>query len=138
MFITTLMFILSKFCHSYNFGQIWSQNLMFSKLTEIWCRGTLLYAYYDFNVYFFKHFVIHTILGKFGPKTWCFPSWLESSICVHYQYFMLIIVENSNFSKLMELHQISMLNFSKYGDFGMKFAPKIWTANFLKNYTSKL
>ena len=33
---------------------IWSQNLKSSKLSEIWYRGTLLYAYYNFNVYFFK------------------------------------------------------------------------------------
>ena len=50
MLITILIFNLPKFCHSYNFGQIWSQNLMFSKLTEIWYKGTLLYADYGFDV----------------------------------------------------------------------------------------
>ena len=30
-------------------------NLKFSKLTEIWYRGTLLYAYYNFYVYFFQN-----------------------------------------------------------------------------------
>ena len=34
-------------------------NMKFSKLTEIWHRGTLLYVYYNFNVYFFKVFVTH-------------------------------------------------------------------------------
>ena len=34
-------------------------NLKFSKLTEIWYRGTLLYVCYDFNVYFFKILSIH-------------------------------------------------------------------------------
>ena len=38
-------------------------NLKFSKLTEIWYRGTLLYAYYEFNVNFFKSLVIHISLG---------------------------------------------------------------------------
>ena len=28
-----------------------SQNLKLFKLTEIWYRGTLLYAYFDFKVY---------------------------------------------------------------------------------------
>ena len=40
-------------------GEIWLQNLKFSKLTEIWYRGTLLYAYDDFNVNFSKIFVTH-------------------------------------------------------------------------------
>ena len=57
-----------NFCQSYFFGQIWSQNLKFSKLTEIWYRGTLSSADYDFDVYFFKRFVIDIIIGKFGPK----------------------------------------------------------------------
>ena len=30
--------------------------------------GTLQYAYYDFNIYFFKVLFIHIVLGKFGPK----------------------------------------------------------------------
>ena len=61
--------------------------------------GTLQYTYYDFNVYFSKSFVIHIILGKYRPKTWCCPNWLESSICVHYWYYMVIVIEISNFSK---------------------------------------
>ena len=42
------------FCQSYLFGQIWSHNQKFYKMTEISYTGILLYAYYDFNVYFFK------------------------------------------------------------------------------------
>ena len=63
------MFIFFKsFVSHIFFCQIWSQNLKFSKLTEIFCRSALLYPYYDSSVYFFKSFVIHVILGKFGPK----------------------------------------------------------------------
>ena len=40
------------FCKSYFFGQIWSQNLKFSTLTEIYL--TLQHAYYDFDIYCFK------------------------------------------------------------------------------------
>ena len=40
----------SKFCHSYNFGETWSQNLMLSELIEIRYRGILLYANYGFDV----------------------------------------------------------------------------------------
>ena len=53
MLITVLMFIFSKFFLIIFFEQIWSQNLKFFKLTEIWYRGRLLYAYFDYNVYFF-------------------------------------------------------------------------------------
>ena len=56
------------FLHSYFLGRIWSQNLKFSKLTEIWYQGTLLYVYNDFNICFCKIFVIHSFLGKFGSN----------------------------------------------------------------------
>ena len=111
MLITILMYIFSNILSFIFVGLIWSQNLKFSKLTKIWYRGTLVYAYYDFNiifsnflsvtsswanfvskpefleidrnlvqgycilytyynfnVYFFKSFVTHIILGKFGPN----------------------------------------------------------------------
>ena len=49
------------------FGQIWSQKLKFSKLTEIWYRGTLLYTYYDFNVYFSNIFVTRVFRANLVP-----------------------------------------------------------------------
>ena len=70
---------------------------------------------------------------KFGLKIWS-SNWLESSICVHYYYYALIVTKSSKFlkfscsryygqtslelvfSKLTELYGISMLNFSKYGE----------------------
>ena len=45
-----------------------SQTMKFSKLPEIWYRGTLLYVYYDFNVYFFKIFAIHIYWANLVPK----------------------------------------------------------------------
>ena len=59
------LFVQSSF-HSFFWGQIWSQNLKFFKLTAIWYRVRLLYAF-GFNFYFFKIFVSHTFLVKFGP-----------------------------------------------------------------------
>ena len=44
--------------------------MQFSKLTETWYKGTLLYAYYDFNIYFSNIFVTHVFLDKFGPIFW--------------------------------------------------------------------
>ena len=57
MLISILMFIFSYFLSVIFFGQIWSQNLKFFKLSEIWYRGRLLYAYFNFDVYFSKIFV---------------------------------------------------------------------------------
>ena len=34
-------------------GQIWSQKLKFSKVTETWYSSTLLYPYFEFDVCFF-------------------------------------------------------------------------------------
>ena len=75
--------------HKVFYAQIWS------KVTEIWYRSTLLYVYHDFNAYFFKSLVIHIILDKFGLKIWCCHNWVQSSICEHYQYYMLIIIKIS-------------------------------------------
>ena len=62
------MFAFQKCLSLKFFGQIWFQNLKIFKLTEFSCRGTLLNAYYHFNVHFFKIFVFDIILGKFGLK----------------------------------------------------------------------
>ena len=37
-------------------------------MIEISYRDTIGHAYYDFNLGFFKIFVIHMNLGKFEPK----------------------------------------------------------------------
>ena len=66
--VSNSMLIFLIFFHSYFLGQIWSQNLKFSKLTEIWYQGTLLHVYHDFDIYFCKIFVIHSFLGKFGSN----------------------------------------------------------------------
>ena len=52
MLIAILMFIFSKIFSSIFFGLIWSQNLKFFILTEIWYRDSLPYTYFDFNVFF--------------------------------------------------------------------------------------
>ena len=65
MLITSLMFIFSNFFSFIFFGQMWSQNLKFSKLTEIRFRGTLLYAYYDL-MFIFPKFLSLLFLGKYG------------------------------------------------------------------------
>ena len=69
MLNAVLMFISSRFFSFMFFGQIWSQNQKFFKLTKIWYRGRSLYAYFDFNVYFFKIFVIHIFWANLVPKS---------------------------------------------------------------------
>ena len=49
-------------------GKFGQKNLKFCKLTEIWYRGTLLYAYHDFNVHFFKILSIHIIWANLVQK----------------------------------------------------------------------
>ena len=96
---------LQNVCHLYFCGLIWSENLKFSKLTEIWYRDILLYTYYDFTAYFFKIFVNHNFLGKFGLKIWSFPNWLKFSAAVHYYMFITILMfifsKVSSFKNLM-------------------------------------
>ena len=62
-----LCFFFQNFCHSYFLGQIWSQNLKFSVLTEIWGKRTFLYACYNFNVYFSQIFVTHIFWTNLVP-----------------------------------------------------------------------
>ena len=67
MLIMILMFIFPKFVSLMFFVQIWF-HLAFFKLTEILCRGALLYAYYNFNVYFSRIFVSHVFWTNSVPK----------------------------------------------------------------------
>ena len=62
--ISNLLFIFPKFCDHYFLGQ----KLKYSKSTKIWYSGTLLYAYFDFNVYFSKIFVIYAFLANLVPQ----------------------------------------------------------------------
>ena len=68
MLIIILMFIFSKFLSVIYFWIDLVPKFKFSRFTEISYRVTLLHAYYDFSVYFFKIFVADIILGKFCPK----------------------------------------------------------------------
>ena len=59
MLFTILIFDFPKFLLLIFFGKIWSHNLEYFKLIEIWLRGRLLYAYFDFNIFFLNIFFIH-------------------------------------------------------------------------------
>ena len=98
MLITNLMFIISKLFSFIFFGLIWSQNLKFFKLIEIWYIGRSLYAYFDFIAYFFKFFVIHIRSGKVGPKIWSYSNLLK--LGAEGDYHMLISTLMFIFSKL--------------------------------------
>ena len=118
MLISILMFIFSKFLLFIIFGQIWSQNPKSSRLTEIWYSLTLLYAYYDFN-FFFQRFC-HSY--NFG-QIW--------KISKYYGQISFHLV----FSILTELHRISMLNFSKYGEqqiLGWNFPQKFMNGKYFE------
>ena len=55
--ITILKFNFQKIMSLMFFWQIWSYNLDFFKFSEILKIGTLLYAYYNVDIYFAKIFV---------------------------------------------------------------------------------
>ena len=83
------------------FGQIWSQTLKFSKLTEIRYKGTLLYTY-DFRVNFSKIFITHAF----------WANWLKFGTVV--DCYMLILILMFIFSYFLSLF------------FWGKFGPIIW------------
>ena len=113
------MFIFPRFLSLMFFGQIWSHNMDFFKLTEISLRGTLLYVYQDSNIYFFKIFVSHIFVDKFGFKIWSFLNWLKFRTllyryydfnvyfiffnCCHSYNFGQIWSQNQMFSKLTQI-----------------------------------
>ena len=67
--ISILMFIFSKFFSFIFLRQIWSQNLKFFRLTEIWYRDRLPYTHFSFNVYFFKILFTHIFGENLIPKS---------------------------------------------------------------------
>ena len=117
MFITVSMFIFSIFLSFIFFGEIWSQNLKFFKLIEIWYRGRLPY---DFYFYFFQIFCKPYSGGETSPIIWSSTKWLKFHRGVHCRmpitilmfifskflsvmFFGQIWSQNLKFSKLIEI-----------------------------------
>ena len=109
MLIATLMFIFSKIFSSIFFGLIWSQNLKFFKLTEIWYRDSLPYTYFDFNVFFSKFLSFIFSLGKFGPtkSEVCQIKWNLVQGYIVYAYFDFSVY----FFKFLSIHIHIFLSF---------------------------
>ena len=80
------------------------KKLKFSRLTEIWCRGTLLYLFFEFIVCFFKIFVLHIFWANLVPK---------SEVGTEAQCYMLVAFLSFIFSK-----------FFSFIFFGTNFVPK--------------
>ena len=68
----------------HSFGLIWSHKLKISILTEIRCSVALLYVCMILMLIFSKHFVIHIVLGKFGPKAVLPTHWNLAFVYIHY------------------------------------------------------
>ena len=133
---------------------MWSQNLMFSKLTEIWCRCTLLHVYCDFNVYFPKNFVTHAFLAKFGSIVWISSNWLKFHGGVHcYKpitilkfifskfssdtFFGQIWSQHLKFSKLTEISYRGTLRHAYY-NFNVYFLKILLFIQFWANLVPKI
>ena len=69
MLISILMFLFSKFFSLMFLGQICSENPKFFRVTLIWYRGRLRYAYFVFNIYFFKIFFFYIFGANLVPKS---------------------------------------------------------------------
>ena len=95
--ISILYFIFSKFFLLIYLGQIWSKNLKFFKLTEIWLWGRWPCAYLHFNVEFLKSFSF-IFWDKFGPKIWSCSDSLKFGSEI--DYHILISILMFLFSKL--------------------------------------
>ena len=86
-----------NFFRFYFLGQIWSQNLKFFKLSEIWYRGRLLYTYFNFDVYFFKIFVIHIFWTNLVAKSEVLQiNWnlVQAYIVTYLLWFECLIFQN--------------------------------------------
>ena len=90
-YMLIMIWIFSKFFVIYIFGGIFGPIIVLQNDWNI-VIGTLLYAYYNFNVYFFKSFVIHIILDKFGLKIWSLPNSLKFGAGVHYHILITILM----------------------------------------------
>ena len=126
-----LMFIFSKFLSVIFWGQISPHNLKIYKMTQILCRGSLLYAYYDVNVYLFQIFCQSYFCGQFGHTIWSFPHWLKflphittcllwfwylffAKLC-HSNNFGQICSLNPKFSRLTEIWYKGTFLYADYG-----------------------
>ena len=94
------------------FGQIWSQKLKFSKLTEIWSRHTLLYPCFEFSVNFLKKFFTHIFWGNWSQN-------LKFCTRVHYYMFITTL---TYFCKIFVIH-----NF--FGQIWLQFGPNSLIVN---------
>ena len=95
------------------YGEIWSQKLKFSKLTEIWYRHKLLYPCFKFNVNFLNFFHSY-FLGQIWSQNLKFSKLTE----IWYQGTLLYVYHNFNiyFCKVLVLH-------SFLGKFGSNLVP---------------
>ena len=114
--VLVLMFIFSKIFSFIFFGQIWFKDLKFF---------ILLYAYFGFDVYVFKGFVIHIIFGKFRK----FQNIMDKFHSILYS------------PHWRKLHRISVLNLSKYREqqvLGWNFPQKFINGKFFEKLHIKV
>ena len=106
---------------SYFFWQIWSQNVKFFKLTEIWYIGRLLYAYFYFIVYFSNFLSFIFVQANLVPKPevlqidWNVIFWCLFSQNFNHSYFWANLVPQTevlhiDWSLVQQWITIYMLN----------------------------
>ena len=129
------MFIFPKFLSFIFFWHNWSQNLNFSTLTEIWYRHALLYAYYNFNVYFSKFLSVLFFWTNLVPRSevpqinW---NLVQGYVAIYFDFkvcfFKIFVIffgrnlsQNLKFSKLTEIWYRYTLLYAYYNCYMLIF-----------------
>ena len=90
---------------------IWSENLLFSKLTEIYHRVTFSSADWEFDIYFFYYFFLVSFLTNLVPQCHVFKT--DSNLEQGYDCMLIMILIfhfSKHFYRLNCLRQICSQN----------------------------
>ena len=96
-------------------GQIWSKSLKFPIFSEIWYRGILLHAYYNFNFFFFPKALSLMFFGEIWSDKLVSSNWLKFRRVVHCYMFITVLM-------------FTFSNFLSVKLFMDKFGPIIWSS----------
>ena len=131
MLFTILIFDFPKFLLLIFFGKIWSHNLEYFKLIEIWLRGRLLYAYFDFNI-FFSTFFSFIFFGTIRPKIWSSSNW-QKLAKIYEQQILWKVKHQNHYQHIKMCPCIKFQLVWRALDFGTKF-PKNYVNGKILNH----
>ena len=90
--ISTLMFIFSKFfSFIFSLGKFCPRKWEVRQIKWNLVQGYIVYAYFDFNVYFFKILFIHNFFWQICSQNVKFPK-LTEMLCFDVYFFTVLII----------------------------------------------